>query len=300
MTPLEEQIQDYLKVFADHELLCLTDCSVQSLQCVECGLAWNAQSTVCSGCGLAWGVRSTPNTTIQAYRLRQRPVRWDPSGKPELTRASSCMIVFTPEGIVILGDLCPNDNNGVVSRYGYGLSWFAGTLSTSYLCGKFLSEEYSPDLGKKLAERCLKEALEESQETDLDEKRKAKLEARIEALQEAIEDDELFGSIDQLSGLFYEVDLSDYIVDGVPFDYPTRDAGLLCAIQQTFARLYWKAKHESVESSTPTAPEATRAGAPCVETSATQHCTCAVPTGTDSGGSGLVRANCRGTKSLGG
>lgn len=299
MTPLEEQIQDYLKVFADHELLCLTDCSVQSLQCVECGLAWNAQSTVCSGCGLAWGVRSKPNTAIQAFLLRRRPVRWNESGKPELTRCSSCMIVFTPEGIVILGDLCPNDNNGVVSRYGYGLGWFAGTLSTSYLCGKFLGEEYSPELGKALAERCLYEALEESKETDLDEKRKAKLQERIEALQEAIEDDELFDSIDMLSKLFYEVDLGDLIVDGVPFDYPTRDAGLLCAIQQTFARLYWKAKNESVESSTQDPVAATNAGSPCLETSATQHCTCAVPTGADSGGSGMVRGNCRGTKSLG-
>lgn len=67
--------------------------------------------------------------------------------EPGMGRMQSTLILFTPEGIIIGGDLCPgNDprNSGVTSPIGYGLNWFAGRLSPVYLCEKFLYEGFHP------------------------------------------------------------------------------------------------------------------------------------------------------------
>lgn len=56
-----------------------------------------------------------------------------------------CLITFTPEGIVIQGDITP-ERNGSVSCIGYGLDWFAGPLGETYLCQKFLTKRFCPEL----------------------------------------------------------------------------------------------------------------------------------------------------------
>lgn len=63
-------------------------------------------------------------------------------------RMESCLLFFSPEGISIHGDLCHgNDSrNSGVHAYGYGLEWFAGRLSWSYLCEKFLTKEWHSEL----------------------------------------------------------------------------------------------------------------------------------------------------------
>lgn len=63
-------------------------------------------------------------------------------------RMQSTYFLFTPEGIIITGDLCPgNDSrNSGVHAFGYDLHWFAGRLSESYLCEKFLTESWHADL----------------------------------------------------------------------------------------------------------------------------------------------------------
>jgi len=63
-------------------------------------------------------------------------------------RMESCLIMFSPEGISIHGDLCPGNDvrNSGVHAYGYGLEWFAGRLSWSYLCEKFLSQDWHQEL----------------------------------------------------------------------------------------------------------------------------------------------------------
>lgn len=68
--------------------------------------------------------------------------------QPGMGRMQSCMIMFSPEGINILGDLCPGNDkrNSGVHAGGYGLDWFAGKLSWSYLCEKFLTKEWHPEL----------------------------------------------------------------------------------------------------------------------------------------------------------
>lgn len=67
--------------------------------------------------------------------------------EPGQGRAMSTLILFTPEGIVLMGDLCPN-LNGAVSVYGYNLGWFSKQLSEDYLCSKFLRQEWQPVLAQ--------------------------------------------------------------------------------------------------------------------------------------------------------
>lgn len=55
----------------------------------------------------------------------------------------STLLVFTPDGTILTGDLTP-ERRGCIAR-GYGLEWFAGKLSPSYLAEKFLDEEWVPD-----------------------------------------------------------------------------------------------------------------------------------------------------------
>lgn len=81
-------------------------------------------------------VLDTPN--FKAFYLRP------PGGG----RMMSTLIVFTPEGIVLMGDLTPG-HHGNVSALGYGLSWFAGDLSGSYLCEKFLQKSWHAELAKE-------------------------------------------------------------------------------------------------------------------------------------------------------
>lgn len=56
------------------------------------------------------------------------------------TRMGSCLILFTPEGIAIMGDMTPG--RAAVSTLGYGLDWFASELGWDYLCSKFLEKEW--------------------------------------------------------------------------------------------------------------------------------------------------------------
>ncbi len=64
-------------------------------------------------------------------------------------RMMSTLIMFTPEGIVITGDLCPRmQTGGVISDLGYGLNWFSGKLSEGYLCEKFMQQGWYRELAE--------------------------------------------------------------------------------------------------------------------------------------------------------
>lgn len=68
-------------------------------------------------------------------------------GPPQ--RSMSTLIMFTPEGIVITGDLCPRmKTGGVISDLGYGLNWFSGRLSEGYLCEKFMQQGWYRELAE--------------------------------------------------------------------------------------------------------------------------------------------------------
>lgn len=70
---------------------------------------------------------------VKSYYLRQRPD----------SRAMSTLLIFSPEGIIITGDLRPGNNGGVVAA-GYGLDWFSAPLQPRYLAEKFLKEKWVP------------------------------------------------------------------------------------------------------------------------------------------------------------
>ena len=61
------------------------------------------------------------------------------------TRCMSTLITFTPEGIVLQGDLTPS-HFGNVSAIGYGEAWLRGNCSGSYLCEKFLTKRFVPEV----------------------------------------------------------------------------------------------------------------------------------------------------------
>jgi len=66
---------------------------------------------------------------------------------PDRGRMMSTCFIFSPEGIILTGDLTPaRHGRGATSCYGYGLGWFAGRLSDSYLCEKFLEKGWHADL----------------------------------------------------------------------------------------------------------------------------------------------------------
>ena len=70
--------------------------------------------------------------------------------RPGGGRMMSTLFIFCPEGIILTGDLAPaRRGRGATSCYGYGLEWFAGRLSESYLCEKFLEEGWHADLAQE-------------------------------------------------------------------------------------------------------------------------------------------------------
>lgn len=81
---------------------------------------------------------------------------------PGRTRMMSTLILFTPEGIIICGDLCPGNrgaNRGNVSAFGYALDWFASKLGEDYLCSKFLDKDWHEELAVRDLDRMAKEIL---------------------------------------------------------------------------------------------------------------------------------------------
>lgn len=175
------------------------------------------------------------------------------------TRIDSCRIIFTPDGIVICGDLCPGDGNngGLVSDLGYGLGWFAGELGSDYLCSKFLRQKFVPQLAMKEIESWV----------DAINDRRYDAEDKVSEIEDG-EGDDMFSAclddsnaqerIDALEDIIYKLDCNemgehglhealgdldcDYVCEGVPgYGYEPRDENLLSAIQRRFAYLY---KHD--------------------------------------------------------
>jgi hypothetical protein len=146
---------------------------------------------------------------------------------PEHGRLMSCLIVFTDEGIAIMGDLVPTQN-GVISSYGYGVQWFTGHLSEDYLCEKFLAKEFVPEL----AEQSFKESLLYARrQGDLDKEESREAWDKIESLHDELGPDRFYA-------LYW--DTFDDSPDTCGYDYNPGDAGWLCAIQQKFSELYSK------------------------------------------------------------
>jgi hypothetical protein len=144
--------------------------------------------------------------------------------KPGEGRMMSCLITFTPEGIVLQGDLTPG-RTGNVSVPGYGLDWFAGQLSEDYLCEKFLERKWSSSLTRRAIRETI---LEKRRQGDI-----GKLDARM-----------LWSEVHHLEDedqqAFYDFITNELDGDGedMRMDYDKGEAGWLCAIQKRFSDLY--------------------------------------------------------------
>lgn len=172
--------------------------------------------------------------------------------RPGEGRMMSTLIVFTPEGIVVCGDLCPGHGDGasrgVISTLGYGEGWFSGKLSEDYLCEKFLNSmvwelERAQKEVRDNIEQATKELREERKSRDNDFARDAL--ARLRRWK-AVEETR-FETVEQLIDALYDngFDTSD----GPPgYGYPSADAGWLCAIQQKFAEDYSRISFTSEKS----------------------------------------------------
>lgn len=164
--------------------------------------------------------------------------------EPGQGRMMSTLFVFTPEGIAIMGDLCPGGpkNQGSISNYGYALPWFSGKLSEYYLCEKFLAREWQIEV----AERWCREHIEELKQEAAEEKK---------AVEKLDDWEELLA---QLHGgeigrdHFHEAlqDL-DYDIEDEGFEYHLNTAGWLCGLQQKFSEQYAKLVPQQEEKATP-------------------------------------------------
>ncbi len=152
-----------------------------------------------------------PDSPVRAFYLEQPG-----------TRAQSTLIVFTPEGIALMGDLTPT-NHGDVSALGYGLHWFTGNLGTDYLCSKFLEKSW-------VSERAVARLRDDAAEAE-DDERKA-------GLNEIAADIDV-GDIGQneMMEALADLDIHDETYE-IGMDYDPGRAGLLIAIQRRFAELF--------------------------------------------------------------
>lgn len=145
------------------------------------------------------------------------------------TRNCLVLLTFSPEGITIAGDLTP-ETNGSVSTYGYGLDWFSRQSSEGYLCEKFLTQRWLPEL----AAAELRDPGGWFREQVVDDNQMIELKLLANSLE--VGECGAFESIERLDDIGIECQ------DVPGFGYDPKEASVLCAIQQTFRRLYWAGK----------------------------------------------------------
>jgi hypothetical protein len=154
-------------------------------------------------------------------------------------RVLSTLILFSPEGIVLLGDLAPcAGKNGCISGYGYDARWFAEKVNEDYLCSKFLEQTFQVDVAKTWVEDRLADLRDPaSGESD---------EATDRLLQELmlrlIENGDDPYAEEWFRDALRESKLGGDELEG--YGYDLEQAGMLCAIQQRFAELYQKKEEE--------------------------------------------------------
>jgi hypothetical protein len=167
-------------------------------------------------------VERTPN--VEMYYLRE----------PNQGRMMSTLIVFTPEGIVVTGDLSPGSGaGGVTSWPGYGIDWFAGRLDYAYLAEKFLDKQWESQYSADVLRQHI--AVDGLYEDWSEEDKNA-----VRELAQRCENGEI-GPHQVVEELY---NLGDVDVSGMPEStYSEPDMVWLSAIQQTFAKLY----HQKLE-----------------------------------------------------
>lgn len=160
-------------------------------------------------------VLNTPK--FKAFYLREDPGM----------RMQSTLIMFTPEGTWIGGDLCPEENKGVMSNFGYGLDWFSSKLDGRYLCEKFLRESWDADRAK----REIVEMMRDRRGYEIETRRRW-----AACLREFVETGR-YEECGDLVDAMYNAGLDTS--DGPPgYGYNERSRSILERIQKRFAELY--------------------------------------------------------------
>ena len=149
------------------------------------------------------------------------------------TRIELVQLTFTPEGIAIQGDMCP-ELNGVCSCYGYGLGWFVRQLSVRYLAEKFLRRQWVEETAREHVERLLEDwrADEETDPTLIDDLAEAHEDMGSDWSEHSYRD-----TIVEVLERHHIYEVEDVWPD---HDYNRRDLFLLAAIQQRFRELFWQ------------------------------------------------------------
>jgi hypothetical protein len=160
---------------------------------------------------------------VQVYMLK----------KPDRGRMGSTQLVFTKEGIVIMGDLCPG-LNGCISAYGYGINWFAGQLGGSYLGEKFLAKGFHPEAAADEMRDPNHWIHGDPDDAD-DPEAVAELERDIDELCTKLQEGEC-----SHEGLYdWMIEHGIDTADGTAgWCYDPHDLGMLCEIQRVFSSKY--------------------------------------------------------------
>jgi hypothetical protein len=152
-------------------------------------------------------------------------------GQPFQGRMNSVRILFTPDGIALVGDHTP-ERNGTVSCMGYGEDFFRVPRGEYYLAEKFLSKKWVPELCKEVLALDLAEQDAKARDgvADWTDEQREEVRELLPLLgdmgREAVHD----ALNDAVAGHYDE---------GPPgWDYDPREVGCLVAIQHRFAELY--------------------------------------------------------------
>lgn len=145
-------------------------------------------------------------------------------------RAQSTLIIFSPEGIIITGDLCPGENRGVVSDYGYGLSWFVQDLNPDYLAEKFLRKRFVFEVADQEFRETVRGYVECGDMT-------AELGEKALSDWGEVDPEDESEALDVCEAYFAQHGIDDF---GMWYD--PHEMKLLVATQRQFAELYWALK----------------------------------------------------------
>ncbi len=149
------------------------------------------------------------------------------------TRMMSVMLVFTPENIVITGDLHPGWH-GIISAAGYGLDWFCRNLDPDYLAGKFLeSGVWEEDRARAELQRYISEQAGEAWC-----QRDRWTIKRLKALRDMLRTCPWIYENDQTWYDAVSEHISDLWDHGQFWGYPSADYMWLAAIQRRFREAY--------------------------------------------------------------
>jgi hypothetical protein len=175
-------------------------------------------------------VYGSPDTLFQFWRMAR------PGATHFLVQVS-----FSPEGIAIQGDCVLGENgSGVCTRHAKGVHWFASQLSRDYLCGKFLTKRWRPEVAEEDINTLIQELTKELGEQEAQGQSIALTRRQLTTARQFLDENNLKemspGSFSQL----WASECPDIFNDdeSIGYGFDPCEADLLCAIQERFRQLF--------------------------------------------------------------